>query len=131
MAAGTLIVETVAEPVGAAVAATMAFVVFSLFVVINGISCHSETLTAFNRNILHDRHQAMLYGMALLLIFLPTELGFLQRGLGLTSLSGNQWLLCIGLAIALLMVYEVVKVFLRSHRRHDAATPPVAVPAQV
>ena len=38
IAAGTLIVESGAEPVGAAVAATMAFVVFSLFVVSNGIS---------------------------------------------------------------------------------------------
>jgi Ca2+-transporting ATPase len=131
MAAGTLIVESVAEPVGAAVAATMAFVVFSLFVVINGISCHSETLTAFNRNILNDRHQVMLYGMALLLIFLPTELGFLQRGLGLTSLDGNQWLLCIGLAIVLFIVYEVIKVFLRSRHKSDAAPPAVAVPAQV
>jgi len=129
MAAGTLIVEAGAEPV---VAATMAFVVFSFFVVINGLSCHSETLTAFNRNILNDRHQVMLYGMALLLIFLPTELGFLQRGLGLTSLNGNQWLLCIGLAIVLLIVYEVIKVFLRSsHRKHDPATPAVAVPAKV
>ena len=131
MAAGTLIVEAIAAPVGTAVAATMAFVVFSLFVVINGISCHSETMTAFNRNILNDRHQVILYGMALLLIFLPTELGFLQRGLGLTSLSGNQWLLCIGLAIALLIVYEIIKVFLRSLRKHDAATPAVAVPGQV
>ncbi len=131
MAAGTLIVEAVAAPVGATVAVTMAFVVFSLFVVINGISCHSETLTAFNRNILDDRHQVMLYGLALLLIFLPTELGFLQSGLGLTSLNGGQWLLCIGLAIALLLVYEIMKVFLRSRRRHNPATPPIAVPAQV
>jgi Ca2+-transporting ATPase len=131
MAAGTLIVEAVAEPAGAAVAATMAFVVFSLFVVINGLSCHSETLTAFNRDILHDRHQVMLYGMALLLIILPTELGFLQGALGLTSLDGNQWLLCIGLAIVLFIVYEVIKAILRSRRKHDAATPVVAMPAQV
>ena len=131
MAAGTLIMEAVALPVGAAVAATMAFVVFSLFVVINGISCHSETLTAFNRNILNDRHQLMLYGLALLLIFLPTELAFLQRGLGLTSLDGNLWLLCIGMAIALFIIYEIIKVFLRSRHRHHAATPDVAVPAQV
>jgi Ca2+-transporting ATPase len=128
MAAGTLIVEAGAAPV---VAATMAFVVFSLFAVVSGLSCHSETLTAFNRNILHDRNQVILYGLALLFIYLPTELGFLQRGLGLTSLSGNQWLLCIGLAIALLMVYEIIKVFLRSRRRHDAANPAVAVTAQV
>ena len=73
----------------------------------------------------------MLNGLALLLIFLPTELNFLQAGLGLTSLNGSQWLLCIGLAIALLMVYEIMKVFLRSRRKPDPATPPVAVPAQV
>ena len=118
MAAGTLIVEAVAEPAGAVVAATMAFVVFSLFVVISGLSCHSETQTAFNRNILHDKNQVLLNGLALLFIFLPTELGFLQRGLGLTSLSGNQWLLCIGLAFVLLIVYEVLKIFLRSRRRY-------------
>jgi Ca2+-transporting ATPase len=129
MAAGTLIVEAGAQPV---VAATMAFVVFSLFAVTSGISCHSETMTAFNRNILHDRHQVILYGLALLFIYLPTELAFLQNGLGLTSLNISQWLFCIGLALALLIVYEIMKVFLRSsHHKHDPATPPVAVPAQV
>ena len=131
MAAGTLIVEAVAEPAGAVVAATMAFVVFSLFVVISGLSCHSETQTAFNRNILHDKNQVLLNGLALLFIFLPTELGFLQRGLGLTSLTGNQWLLCFGLSFVLLIVYEILKIFLRSRRRNNAATPPVAVPAPV
>ena len=125
---GTLIVEAGAAPV---VAATMAFVVFSLFAVASGLSCHSETQSAFNRNILHDRNQLLLNGLALLFIYLPTELGFLQRGLGLTSLSGNQWLFCIGLAIALLMVYEIIKVFLRSRRKHDAANPAVVVTAQV
>ena len=76
----------------------------------------SETGSAFNRDILSDRHQLMLYGLALLFIFLPTELGFLQRILGLTSLSGDQWLICIGFAIALLLVDEVIKFFLRRRR---------------
>ena len=129
VAAGTLIVEAGAEPAGAAVAATMAFVVFSLFAVINGLSCHSETQSAFNRNIFNDRSQLMLNGLALLFIFLPTVLNFLQAGLGLTSLSGSQWLFCIGLAIGLLIVNEIIKAILRSYRRHYAATP--AVPAQV
>ena len=76
-------------------------------------------------NILHDKNQVLLNGLALLFIFLPTELGFLQRGLGLTSLSGNQWLLCIGLSFVLLIVYEVLKIFLRSRHRFNAASPPV------
>ena len=106
---------------GAAVAATMAFVVFSLFNVVIGLSCRSETRSAFNRDILHDRHQLMLYGLALLFTFLPTELGFMQRILGLTSLSGNQWLICIGFAIALLLVDEVIKFFLRRRRSQPVA----------
>jgi Ca2+-transporting ATPase len=126
MAAGTLIIEAGAEPTAAA---TMAFVVFALFAVTSGLSCHSETQTAFNRNILHDRNQVLCNGLALLFIYLPTELGFLQRGLGLTSLSGNQWLLCIGMSLALLFVYEIMKVILRS--RHDTAPPAVVVPAGV
>jgi Ca2+-transporting ATPase len=70
----------------------------------------------------------LLYGFALLLTFLPTELGFLQRILGTTSLSGNQWLLCIVLAFVLLLVDEVVKVILRS-RRGPAAAPAAAASA--
>jgi Ca2+-transporting ATPase len=81
-----------------------------------GLSARSETATAFNRDILHDRNQLFLYGFSLLVTFLATEIGFLQRILGLTSLSGNQWLICITIAIGLLLVDEVIKVFLRSRR---------------
>jgi Ca2+-transporting ATPase len=116
MAFGTLLLEWYYALAGAAVAVTMAFVVFSLFNVITALSCRSETGSAFNRDILSDRHQLMLYGLALLLIFLPTELSFMQRILGMTSLSRDQWLICIGFAIALLLVDEVIKFFLRRRR---------------
>ena len=85
-------------------------------------------VSAFNRDIFHDRNQVLLYGFALLLTFLPTELGFMQRILGTTSLSGNLWLLCIVLAFILLLVDEVIKVFLRSRRGHAAAAPVAAAP---
>ncbi len=67
-----------------------------------------------------DRNQLLLYGFALLLTFLPTELGFLQQLLGLTSLTGNQWLTAIVLAFALLLVDEVIKIFLRRSRKQAA-----------
>ncbi len=82
-----------------------------------GLQRRSETASAFNRDILHDRNQLMLYGLALLFTLLPTELAFLQRILGTTSLNGNQWLPCIAFAIALLLVDEVIKFFLRRSRR--------------
>ncbi len=122
MAAGTLILEAGYASAEAGVAATMAFVVFSLFNVVTGLSSRSETGSAFNRDILSDRHQLMLYGLALLFVFVPVELG-LPRFLGLTRLNGDQWLLCIGFAIALLLVDEVIKFFLRRSRGHSQAQP--------
>ena len=129
MALGTLILEAAYAPAGAAVAATMAFVVFSLFNVIIALSARSETGSAFNRDIFSDRHQLMLYGLALLFIFVPVELG-LPRFLGLTRLTGDQWLICIVFAIVLLLVDEVIKFFLRRRRSAAVATPATATPAQ-
>ena len=71
----------------------------------------------------------MLYGLSLLFVFVPIELGF-PRFLGLTRLSGNQWLICIGFAIAYLLIDEVVKVFMRA-RRHEPRGGPEEKPAAV
>ncbi len=57
--------------------------------------------------------------LALVITVMSTELGFLQRNLGLTPLTRDQWLTCIGFAILLLLVEEVIKFFLR--RRQPAA----------
>ena len=127
-AIATVYLEATYEGASAATAATVGFVAFSLLSIVMGLCARSETATAFNRDILHDRNQLFLYGMALLVTFLATELPFLQRILGLTSLNGKQWLICIAAAIALLLVDEIIKVFLRSRRSHDAATPAAASP---
>ncbi|MBE2221255.1 MAG: cation transporting ATPase C-terminal domain-containing protein, partial [Anaerolineae bacterium] len=119
MTIGTLVLEAAYAPAGAAVVASMGFVVFSLYNVIVAFSCRSETNSAFNRDVLHDRHQLMLYGLALLFMIVPVELGF-PRFLGLAQLTGNQWLLCIGFAVGLLLVDEVIKVFLRRSRAKAA-----------
>jgi Ca2+-transporting ATPase len=108
---------------GTATAASMGFVAFALLGITVGLSARSETASAFNRDIFHDRNQFLLYGLALLVVFLATELGVLQRTLGLVSLSGNQWLTCIGFAFALLLVDEVIKVFLRRRRGQDVPAP--------
>ena len=126
MAIGTLTLEATYASAGEAVAATMAFVVFSLFNIVIALSARSETGSAFNRDIFHDRNQLMLYGLALLFIILPVELGF-PRFLGLARLTGDQWLICIGFAIALLLVDEVIKVFMRSRRSKVQPAPAAAV----
>jgi len=104
------------RPLNTALAATIGFVAFGLMSIAMGVSARNETASAFNRDIIHDRNQILLYGIALVFVFLPTELAFLQNLLGTTSLSGEQWLLCFALAFALLLVDEVVKFFLRRSR---------------
>jgi Ca2+-transporting ATPase len=129
MAVATILVESVYEAEGAAVAASMGFVVFSLFNIALGLMSQSETASAFNRDIISERRQLLLVGGAFVLTVLPTQLDFLQRMLGLTGLTGNQWLIALGLALGLVLVDEVVKVFMRRGTRPPApaATAQTAV----
>jgi Ca2+-transporting ATPase len=127
MTIGTLALEVIYAPSGDAVMYTMGFAVFSLFNIAMGLASRSETDTVFTRDFIADRHQLFLYGLALFLTLVPTELSFIQTRFGLTSLSLQQWLLCAVLAFALLLVTEVVKTFLR--RRRSKGESSVAVPA--
>jgi Ca2+-transporting ATPase len=115
-AIATIFLEAAYEGARGDTAATVGFVVFSLYLIVLALSARSETASAFNREVLQDRHQLALYGFGLLMILLPTVLPFLQGFLGLTSLSGDQWLVCIGFAIAVLLVDEVIKFFMRRSR---------------
>jgi Ca2+-transporting ATPase len=131
MAIGTLYLEARYEATAdITVALTVGFVVFSLFNIIIGLSTRSETASAFNREIISDRHQLSLYGLSLLMIILATRLDFLQSILGLTGLNADQWIICIAFAIALLLVDEVIKVFLRRRRREATDRPAPQIAAE-
>ncbi len=121
IAFGTLALEAVYTPAGKPAAATMGFVVFALFNVAIGLSDRSEFGTVFDRDTLSDRRQLMLYGISLGVTFLATELGFLQRIFGTTALRAQEWLLCAGLAVGLILVDEVIKFFLRRRRKQPVA----------
>jgi len=127
IAAGTLLLEQRYEAIDPALAATMGFAVFALFNIVFGLSARSETGTIFTRDTVGDRRQLQLYGLALLLTLLGAELGILQRILNTVSLTFDQWLLCIGLAFALLLVDETIKFFMR--RRRSQSLPTVTEPA--
>jgi Ca2+-transporting ATPase len=117
VAIGTLAVEYAFQSTDKFVAATMGFVVFGLFNLAVGLTSRSETGTVFSRESLADRRQLQLFGLALLFLFVPTWLGFLE----LTRLTFEQWLLCIGLALALVLIDEVIKFFMRRSRAAHAA----------
>ena len=127
VALGTLILEMVYTPEGVSVAATMGFVVFSMFNIAVGLSSRSETGTVFTMDTVGDRRQLGLYGLAILLMVFGAEFNLGQRMLGTVSLTGDQWFVCIVLAFALILIDEVVKFFLRRARRSgekvEAAQP--------
>jgi Ca2+-transporting ATPase len=112
-------------------AATMGFVVFSLFNISLGLSARSETGTVFNRDNLADRRQLGLYGLALLLLLLPVEFGIGSKILLTTDISGDQWLICIAFAIGMLLIDEVIKFFLRRSRSTTSkpSGQPILAPA--
>ncbi len=118
-AIATISMEAIYEGTDIVLAGTMGFVVFAMLSIAMGLSARHEFATAFNREIFQDRNQVLLYSLAFVMTFLATEMDFLQRILGLTSLDGEKWLICIGLAIALLLIDEVVKFILR--RNHNRA----------
>jgi Ca2+-transporting ATPase len=109
MSIATIYLEALYEASGVAVAATMGMVVFSLMVIVLALSARSETASAFNRDVLKNRHQLMLYGISLLLTIIPVRFGWL----GLTQITSDQWLICIAFAFALLLVDEVIKFIMR------------------
>jgi Ca2+-transporting ATPase len=120
IAIGTLLVEANYEPMGLAIASSMGLVTFSLYNIFIGLGARSETGTVFTREILGDRRQVALYGLALGLTVMATELGFTQKLLKTTSLSLDHWLVAFVVAASVVVVDELVKLFLR--RR--TATPP-------
>jgi Ca2+-transporting ATPase len=114
MAIATLWVREAFEDWSSAlVATTMAVTVFSLMNVALGMSARSQTRTIFSRDIVSDRRQLTLYGGTILAIVLATQLDVLNRILDTTPLTGGQWLVCLGLAGALILVEEIVKLVLR------------------
>jgi Ca2+-transporting ATPase len=125
MAIATVAVEAVYESEGVATAATMGFVVFSLFNIVLGPMSRSETESVFSRETVSESRQLLLIGAAFVLTVLPTQLEFLKGWLGLTELSGYQWLIALGLAFALVLVDEVVKIFMRSRIEPLDAPPPL------
>ena len=102
---------------------TMAFVVMGLGSVLSGLVLRREPESGLAAPLLTA---VKVLSAPVILVVLATELDFLQGWLTTQSLSGPQWLACLGLALLLPLVAEVDKVIMR----HRATTQLVLDPKE-
>ena len=85
---------------------TMTFVVIGLGTIFSGLVMRREPSSGLLPPVLNA---IKILVLPVILLVLATELNFMQRGLLTESLSGKEWLACIGLALIVPIVVEVDK----------------------
>ena len=105
----------------------MLLTTLSLFHVAAGLLARDQRRTIFSRDQIPDVTQLRRYGFALLAIIAVTTIGILEQIFGTVELTFGQWTICIGFALTLVVVEELIKFVLR--RREHASVPTHIEPA--
>ena len=113
MSAGALVAYEIGEDEGPILATTMLLTTLSLFHLVGGYLARDQLNTIFDRDAIPGPTQLRRYGIALLMIIAITGIGFLQRLFDTTALDFSQWTTCIGLALSLVLMEELIKFVLR------------------
>ena len=95
------------------VAATMLLTTLSIFHVVAGLMSRDQLATIFDRDALPGVAQLRRYGLAVLAIVAITTIDLLERIFGTIELDGQQWGICVAIAMSLLVVEEGIKFVLR------------------
>jgi len=126
MTVGSLVAYQVGRADGGPVlGATALLTTLSLFHLTAGLLSRDQHNTVFDRAAIPGRAQLRRYGLALLAIIAVTVLDPLERIFGTTDLDLGLWSVCVGIALSLLVVEELIKLALRqrSRRRPHAVRP--------
>jgi Ca2+-transporting ATPase len=116
----------------ATISATMAFAALGLGHVFVALTSRSETRSVFSAHMLDNPRFLRTLVVQALVVVLSVELGFTQRWLDNTPLTGGQWAACLLLASSILVVSEVRKALARRGSHDDPAAvivEPELVPA--
>ncbi|MGO4255823.1 cation-translocating P-type ATPase [Marmoricola sp. RAF53] len=98
---------------GALVAGTMLLTTLSVFHLVAALLSRDQHGTVFDRDALPGAVQLRRYGVAALALVAIVGLDFLNRIFDTTALTSGQWCTCIGIALSLLVVEELIKWVLR------------------
>lgn len=96
---------------------TMAFVVAALGSIFGGLVMRRDPESGLTAPILVA---VKWLAIPLALTVAAVEIGFLQRLVGTTSLTGNEWLICLGLSLLVPLFIELEKLLRRSRHRRQA-----------
>ncbi|GAA5209922.1 cation-translocating P-type ATPase [Microbacterium kyungheense] len=96
---------------------TMAFVVAALGSIFGGLVMRRDPESGLTAPILVA---VKWLAIPLALTVAAVEIGFLQRLVGTTSLTGNEWLICLGLSLLVPVFIELEKLLRRSRHRRQA-----------
>jgi Ca2+-transporting ATPase len=106
----------------------MGVTTFSLFRIFSSLETADEKRSVFSGYILGNPALLKATGLSIVTIVLATELGIFKNVLDMTSLTGQQWLVCIGVALSLIVVEEVKKA-LKVETDSEPATAASMAPA--
>jgi P-type Ca2+ transporter type 2C len=127
MAVSTLAVIAGAEhDKGAALARTMGLTTFAIANLVFSFTARDELRSVFSLETFADRTFVVTSLLSAVAIILATESQFLHRILDTVELTGNQWLICIGAGLTIVVASEIRKFLLR---RRTAADEPGATGA--
>ncbi len=98
-------------------AQSLAMVIFALMSIPISLNLRHPLDTVFSKETFSNRYLLLAYGWVVLALILVTELGFLKDVFDTTSLTGEQWGVCVVAAVAFLLAGEIGKFILRRIRR--------------
>jgi Ca2+-transporting ATPase len=114
MAASILVVMNWADALyGESVARSMGLVTFALSGIFLSFCINDERDTVFSTKTFENRKLFQMCLYALIATIAATELGLLERILGTSSLSVDQWVICLVAGLIAGLVFEIIKVIVR------------------
>jgi Ca2+-transporting ATPase len=102
---------------------TMGYVVMGLGTAFAGFTMHRTPGSSFERPVLRP---AALTALGVAIIYVTTEVGFLQGFLDTVALSPGQWLACLGLALVFPVVVEIDKAWQRRRSAPGSTASPAS-----
>jgi Ca2+-transporting ATPase len=131
MAAATLVLVQVGKTTYGSleIGQTMALVGLSLMNIFVALNLRFPEVSAFGSATLSNPKLLMAYAWAVVGAILITETGILRNIFHTTSLTFDQWAICLVPGVLLLILGELYKAFLRARRQGAEATTAAVAPA--